>query len=134
MMIQLVTAFLLGSGITLSGSNTKQKLLFKAGDRLPYIKDNHYSQKFYDLFKSPGFHMLHIGDKLLSKSVQEKIRNSLNIPVELVESELYNSWKKLGVSSELFILVRPDNYIGYIQDKFDGSEINRFYITFLIHS
>jgi len=120
-------------GMSLSGSNTKQKLLFKTGDRLPYIKDNHSSQKFYDLLKYPGFHMLHIGDKLLNKSDQEKIKNSLNIPVELVESELNNSWKKLGVSRELFILVRPDNYIGYIQDKFDGSEINRFYITFLIH-
>jgi hypothetical protein len=112
-------------GKSLSGSNTKQKLRFKSGDRLPYLEDVS-SKKFYELFRSPGFHLLHIGNEL-SEVDKLQIQNSLNIPVEVVESELSKSWKILGVMGELFILVRPDNYIGYIQDKFDEVELNKHY-------
>jgi hypothetical protein len=64
--------------------------------------------------------------------VSEKSYNSNQItnavscfPFEVnrIDLAITDQWKKLGVTTELFILVRPDHHILYIADKLDKAEI-----------
>ena len=98
---------------TLSQSNTSQKLSFKAGDRLPYFPEGN----IYPDFTDASFHLLHIASQPLDSEKWEQLKSVFPFPVKLVENELSDKWKKLGVKQELFILVRPDNYIAFIFDE-----------------
>jgi len=118
--------------MSLSGSNSQQKLQFKAGDRLPYIEENNSTVKFYEQFTVASFHLLHIGHKPLEADIGEKVKRTFTSPIKLVESNLSEHWKKLGVTDELFIMVRPDNYIGYICDTFDEMAIKRYYREYFL--
>ena len=53
-------------------------------------------------------------------------------PVEFVEEPLDNVWATLGVKNELYILVRPDNYIAFISDNLDTQEIREYLKEFFI--
>ena len=53
-------------------------------------------------------------------------------PVEFVEESLDNAWATLGAKNELYILVRPDNYIANISDNFDAQEIREYLGEFFI--
>ena len=58
--------------------------------------------------------------------MEEKIKATFPFPVKVVESGLSEHWRKLGVKDELFVLVRPDNYIAYICDSFDETQVKVF--------
>ncbi len=113
-------------GKTLSLSTTKQKIIFQAGDRLPYISDRVATVPFYELFKAPSFHLLHLSNVGLEKEMIEKIERIFPFPIKIVEYNLSESWRKLGVTNTLFILVRPDNYIAYLFDSFQESEVENY--------
>jgi 2-polyprenyl-6-methoxyphenol hydroxylase-like FAD-dependent oxidoreductase len=108
-------------GKKLSQLNSRQKLSFTAGDRFPYFSDG----DLYPLFTKPSFHLLHIGDQALNSDQLKKIELIFPFTVEVVEDPLSDKWRKLGVKSELHILVRPDNYIGGIFDAIDDLGIRR---------
>jgi hypothetical protein len=91
-------------------ANTRQKLNFKTGDRLPYITYNYYAQ-----FTDPVFHLIHISDKPAQNASALQTRGLFPFPTKLVENTI-EQWRSFGVRSELFILVRPDNYISLISD------------------
>ena len=114
------------NGKSLSKSMTKQKLRFNAGDRLPYIYEYNSPDKFYDRFKSATFHLLYIGKMPMDAMLTEKIKYIFPFPVKIVESALSESWKKLGVENQLFILVRPDNYIASMFDSFDETVVGNY--------
>jgi 2-polyprenyl-6-methoxyphenol hydroxylase-like FAD-dependent oxidoreductase len=118
--------------ITLSASTTKQKLLFKAGDRLPYIADGSLSTPFYDLFTAASFHLLYLSDEALNEETSKKIKNTFSFPIQIVHYPLTESWKKLGVEKPLFVLVRPDNYIAYLFDSFNETEIENYLSRYFI--
>jgi 2-polyprenyl-6-methoxyphenol hydroxylase-like FAD-dependent oxidoreductase len=102
---------------SLSGSNTAQKLSFHAGDRLPYI-ENFPDGKFYELFTDPGFHLLSIGATLTKDQ-----KAHFTFPVKYIQTPLSDDWRKFGVTSPLFILIRPDNYMMYVSDTFDPAQL-----------
>lgn len=108
-------------GRSLSQSSSRQKLLFRAGDRLPYFSE----ENIYSLFTGASFHLLHIAYKPLSSEMQEKIKNTFPFTICVVENQLTNEWKKLGVKNELFILIRPDNYMEFIFDSFNEENIRK---------
>ncbi|SFA69716.1 2-polyprenyl-6-methoxyphenol hydroxylase [Flavobacterium swingsii] len=114
------------NGKSLSFSSSKQKLLFYAGDRLPYISDAHLTAPFYELFTEPTFHLLHLSNELLKPEMNENIKETFPFPIKIIEYPLTESWKKLGVNKELFVLVRPDNYIAYLSDFFLEAEIENY--------
>ena len=65
----------------------------------------------------------------LSKRLIESLRAYSWIflfPVKIVESVLSDAWKKLGVQDQLYVLVRPDNYIAFISDSFDEAEVKKY--------
>lgn len=109
-------------GRSLSKSVSKQNLSIKAGDRLPYFQDS----TIYPLFTEASFHLLHIDNEPLSPELKEKIGTVFPFPIKMVENQLTSEWQKLGVKSELFILVRPDNYIAFIFDSFDAEESTNY--------
>jgi 2-polyprenyl-6-methoxyphenol hydroxylase-like FAD-dependent oxidoreductase len=113
-------------GKSLSLSTSKQKLLFHAGDRLPYISDVHLTTPFYELFTEPSFHLLHISNVGLEKELIEKIQKTFRFPIKIIEYDLTESWQKLGVTEALFVLVRPDNYIAYLFDSFRELEVENY--------
>ena len=100
---------------------TKQKLLFKTGDRLPFLKANYYTN-----FKEACFHLLHIGYNKPGSLTVEQINKPFPFPIKIVESNLSEHWNELGVRSELFILIRPDNYIAFISDNFDEKQLKTY--------
>jgi len=100
---------------SLSASKSRQKLKFSAGDRLPYFTDDN----IYGKFTRPGFHLLHIHDHPLTGDEVNSINKLYNFPVFIVEDIESTKWQKLGLKRELFVLVRPDNYISYICDHLD---------------
>ncbi len=95
-----------------SGFSSKQKLTFRTGDRLPFIRSDYYTS-----FTTPGFHLIHISDQPSQNLHPEK---ALPFPITLVHNRL-EEWKAFGVQLELFILVRPDNYILLIADCWDAA-------------
>lgn len=106
----------------ISKSATNQKLTFAAGDRLPYF----VGEQFYLKFTQPCFHLLHLHSSPLDSSMQEKITKTFPFPVQIVEDQALDKWKALGVQKELFILVRPDNYMGFVTDGFDEKMVGEY--------
>ena len=112
----------------LSLNLSRQALKFKAGERLPYIKINinNKEQSIYCLLTAAKFHLLVIGKNNLPPELMgamtqfEKIINIIFLPSE-------KRWKKLGAEKELYILVRPDNYIGLLSDKISEEILKTYF-------
>ena len=101
-------------------SQTRQKLAFKAGDKVPY-----YKPAFLNEFIDPTFHLLHISNTVLTNTKRSEIKNNFPFDVKIVESAFNNSWKRLGVTSDLYVLVRPDHHILYLADRLDKNLIKQ---------
>ena len=110
-------------GMALSGSSTNQKLKFKSGDRLPYVVDNDVSKSIYHLFTAPAFHLLHIGMETMAEEECVKFKKAFPFPMTIVESKIEH-WQEYGVKSDLYIIIRPDNYILYLSDSPDVTKIH----------
>jgi 2-polyprenyl-6-methoxyphenol hydroxylase-like FAD-dependent oxidoreductase len=105
---------------SLSFSSTKQKLLFKAGDRLPYIHKGYFNN-----FEEPVFHLVCISDVELSEANKLEIQNTFPFDIKIVENKIAEGWQNFGLVKELFILVRPDQYILYISDSLEKAVIDK---------
>jgi 2-polyprenyl-6-methoxyphenol hydroxylase-like FAD-dependent oxidoreductase len=108
---------------SVSQNRSAQKLKFKAGDRLPYVLIN--KESVYKLLSAPAFHLLIISNSTITFAATEFVK-----PVSLGMEE----WKPFGVTKPLFILVRPDNYIGLIADKMNEEILNNYlkqYLNFI---
>jgi 2-polyprenyl-6-methoxyphenol hydroxylase-like FAD-dependent oxidoreductase len=110
------------NGKSLSRSLTGQSVSFRAGDRLPFFPE----ENIYPLFTEACFHLLHIHSESLSTEIQERVKRTFPFPVKIIERTSGSNWKKLGVRKELFILVRPDNYIALIFDSFNETGMNDY--------
>ena len=102
----------------LSKSSTKQALKFTAGDRLPYIE-----RGFFNKFREPVFHLISISKTKKTEEEIKEIKNSFPFEIKIMESEISGQWKKFGVSDQLYILVRPDQYISLLSDTINKEEI-----------
>ncbi len=104
---------------SLAKSFTSQSLKFKAGDRLPHLESGYFNN-----FKEPIFHLIRISDSEMSEKELLEIKNSFPFEVKIIENKISKEWREHGVSSELFILVRPDHHIIYITDKINKTEFS----------
>lgn len=101
----------------ISKNISSQKLKFKAGDRLPYILTGSSHQSVYKLLTAPTFHLLSIGfDKPFMP--ENNLITVISLPLE--------EWRSCGVNEPLYILCRPDNYIGLIADELDDLILNKY--------
>lgn len=103
-------------GKSLSQNASQQKLAFNCGDRLPYLDYTPQGKSFYEQFTDPGWHLLHISDTPLSEEQQALVNERFPFPTRLVENNITINWQQHGVHSELFLLIRPDNYVACIGD------------------
>ena len=99
---------------SISQNKSAQKLKFKAGDRLPYVLIN--NETVYKLLTEPAFHLLIIGDTKTVNTTEFVKPVTLDI----------EAWKPFGVLKPLYILVRPDNYIGLIADEINDEILNTY--------
>lgn len=106
----------------------KQKLKFSAGDRCPYVMTeiDGKLQSIYHLLTEPKFHLLCIG----SNEYDSQIPDHLTAYIKVVNLPLNESWGKLGVQSGLYLLIRPDNYIGLLSDEMSPALITGYFDTF----
>ncbi|HMI77962.1 MAG TPA: FAD-dependent monooxygenase [Ferruginibacter sp.] len=104
---------------SLSKNISAQKLKFKAGDRLPYILINTGQEKesIYKKLTAPAFHLLMIGDATAVINESEFVK-AISLGME--------EWKPVGVMKPLYILVRPDNYIGLVADEMDNETLRKY--------
>ncbi len=110
-----------------SRNDSQQKLSFKTGQRLPYMEP-----KFYTKFSTPTFHVLHISNEKMNANTTKIMQDTFPFPIHIVEQSLTEARQKLGVRSELFILIRPDTYIAYLSDEFDAEQwkvyLNKYFL------
>ncbi len=99
---------------SISQNKSAQKLKFKAGDRLPFVLIN--NETVYKLLTEPAFHLLIIGDTKTVNTTEFVKPVTLDI----------EAWKPFGVLKPLYILVRPDNYIGLIADEINDEILNTY--------
>lgn len=107
---------------SLSIDSSTPDLLFYAGDRFPYFKEDN----LYPKMTSPSFHLVHVGTKPMSDDHINGFKDSFTGDLDIVEDPNIEKWKKLGVTDELILLVRPDNYIAYIADTYDQEQFEEY--------
>ncbi|XOV92904.1 MAG: FAD-dependent monooxygenase [Bacteroidota bacterium] len=105
------------SNSSLNGNYSKQKLKFRAGDRFPYFPEDN----IYDQLTNASFHLVHI--QSISEDRSITLIEHFPFPVNVIKQQLSDRWKSKGVKKELFILVRPDNYITATFDILDQNDI-----------
>ncbi|MGX7668960.1 FAD-dependent monooxygenase [Flavobacterium pedocola] len=110
-------------GKKLSANDSKQQLKFKTGERLPYKNEKGYYKKF----SGDGFYLLHISNNNLNPAIVSEIKSMVPFPIAFCEEPLTDYWKKLGLTSELFIVLRPDNYIAYLFDHYDRDNLKHYF-------
>ena len=111
---------------------SSQKLKFKAGDLLPYMRTGD-GQSINKLFTAPGFHLLHVAPEPFDAIHLKEISSHFPFPTSYVWLPIAPSWKAFGVKKPLLILVRPDNYILFTADlpvPWDELQFLKTYIDF----
>ena len=103
---------------SVSQNSSSQKLKFKAGDRLPYVLTGQHKESVYKLLTAPSFHLLLIGDGLSLPATLHPLIKPIHLPI--------SDWAAEGVSKPLYLLVRPDNYIGLVSDELDASILDGY--------
>jgi 2-polyprenyl-6-methoxyphenol hydroxylase-like FAD-dependent oxidoreductase len=102
------------------------KFAVKAGDRLPYFLVNGAS--VYDRLHSPAFHLLSFSDGdnncgALGKEIEEDYSGFVDHHV----LPLYPNIQELfGTEQPFTVLLRPDNYIGFISTENPSDGLRRY--------
>jgi len=94
---------------------TNQNLKFQVGDRFPYFEKNGFAH-----FSNPCFHLMKIG---ASEKDEEKRLSAVPYPIEFINIPINGVWRNLGVVKPIYILVRPDMFIGLIMDQLSLEKI-----------
>ncbi|MDB5019596.1 MAG: FAD-dependent oxidoreductase [Pedobacter sp.] len=113
---------------SLSVQLTGKKLKFSAGDRFPYVHTPIEGKMLscYHLFREAKFHLVVIG-KTDSDEESNLIPERLKGFIKLVSLPITSAWMLLGVKDSLYILVRPDNYIGLLADSLDTNTLENYF-------
>ncbi len=94
----------------------------KAGDRMPYFLVE--GDSIYDRLREPKFHLLMFSDGRTSAAADVDEFGGL---VDMHTFPLYPNIAEIFGSSESFcILLRPDNYIGYIGEDFSAASVRNY--------
>lgn len=86
----------------------------KAGDRMPYFLDN--GSSIYDKLQSPKFHLLAFSESQdLAQGLKADIESQYAEWVEFIDVSLQPQVAEIfGTNKPFIMLVRPDNYIGFL--------------------
>ncbi len=95
----------------------------KAGDRMPYFETEGAS--IYEKLKEPKFHLLTFFDGEnefadFSEILKAETIDFHNLPLYPKVAEIF------GASKSFMILLRPDNYIGFISEDVSGEGLRKY--------
>ena len=88
----------------------------KAGDRLPYLDGG----RVYDHLKAPKFHLLAFGN---SANMEMKSAGLVDCHAFDLSEEVKETF---GTDEPFTVLLRPDNYIGFIVKKTSETEVESY--------
>lgn len=96
----------------------------KAGDRMPYFQID--GKSVYDRLREPKFHLLAFSDgetdyQNIKNEAEAEYKNSIDfhiIPIYPRVAEIF------GIKKPFCVLLRPDNYIGYISEGISLQNLN----------
>jgi 2-polyprenyl-6-methoxyphenol hydroxylase-like FAD-dependent oxidoreductase len=111
-------------GINYRGSSLSDgaALKVKAGDRMPYFQVE--GNNIYDLLREPKFHFLVFTDGSIPVS---EITGDLDGRFDFHSFPLYpNIAEIFGVSETFTVVLRPDNYIGYIAAGYSIEAVKKY--------
>jgi 2-polyprenyl-6-methoxyphenol hydroxylase-like FAD-dependent oxidoreductase len=111
-------------GINYRGSSLSDgdALKVKAGDRMPYFQVE--GNNIYDLLREPKFHLLVFTDGSIPVS---EITGDLDGRCDFHSFPLYpNIAEIFGVSETFTVVLRPDNYIGYIAAGYSIEAVKKY--------
>lgn len=116
-------------GINYRGRSLSQdngSFTVKAGDRMPYFEVEGAS--IYDRLREPVFHLIVFfdGKKEIPPLPDDPMQEWTGVIDSSVISLYPNVTEIFGVSESFFILLRPDNYIGLISNKFSPDLVRKY--------
>ena len=71
------------------------------------------------------FHLTRVSSVEISNIEKIEINNLFPFEIIIIENKISTSWQNYGVSSDLYILVRREQYILYISDNLNKAKINQ---------
>jgi 2-polyprenyl-6-methoxyphenol hydroxylase-like FAD-dependent oxidoreductase len=111
---------------TLSRHNSSKNFTVKAGDRMPYFLVD--GKSIYDQLHAPKFHFLFFSANEHGVSVlQEELEHEF---VDLIEFKVILLTPRIaeifGVDRPFQVLLRPDNYIGFISREASSNDLRTY--------
>jgi hypothetical protein len=103
----------------------------KAGDRMPYFLDGGAS--VYDRLREPKFHLVAFSDgKSNYQSIREEIENDYKNLVDFLVIPIYPHVAEIfGTNRPFNVLLRPDNYIGFISMEDSSKDLKVYFSEFV---
>jgi 2-polyprenyl-6-methoxyphenol hydroxylase-like FAD-dependent oxidoreductase len=103
----------------------------KAGDRMPYFMVDGTS--VYDRLREPKFHLLVFSDGESSyEDLKNQIENDYDNSVDFTVVPLYSHVEDIfGTDKSFQVLLRPDNYIGYVSSQISSDELKTYLTEFI---
>ncbi|MEP7213009.1 MAG: FAD-dependent monooxygenase [Acidobacteriota bacterium] len=105
-----------------SSSRTNGAFNVMAGDRMPYFLID--GSSIYDRLREPTFHLLVFADGTVPV---DEITADLGGRADFHVVPLYpNIAEIFGATKTFTVLLRPDNYIGYLADGYSGEDVKDY--------
>ncbi len=106
----------------------------KAGDRLPYFLIN--GESIYDRLRQPKFHLLFFSDEQDKlKALKAKFGSQATDTVDFNFISLDPHMSEIfGTNKTFSVLLRPDNYIGFISTEDSSGNLRAYLNEFIEHT
>ena len=103
----------------------------KAGNRMPYFQID--GKSIYDKLHQPKFHLLVFSDaqsdfQVLKTEFENEYAESIDFNIIPLDSQAADTF---GVDNSFNVLLRPDNYIGYISQETSPDELKVYLKKFV---
>jgi 2-polyprenyl-6-methoxyphenol hydroxylase-like FAD-dependent oxidoreductase len=103
----------------------------KAGDRMPWFRVN--GESIYDRLHEPVFHLvLFLDGKSEIPPLPPDLMKSWQGQIDTTVLDITSDISKIfGTTSSFFLILRPDNYIGFISDEFSPELVGKYLSNFI---
>jgi 2-polyprenyl-6-methoxyphenol hydroxylase-like FAD-dependent oxidoreductase len=115
----------------LSKRDGDQNFTVKAGDRMPYFLAD--GESIYDRLREPGFHLLSFSDGESNyEATRDEIAGDYTGLVDFSVVPLYPHVAEIfGTNRPFNVLLRPDNYIGFISPDNSSKDLKDYFSEFI---
>jgi len=113
----------------LSNHSGDNKFKVKAGDRMPYFMVD--GKSIYDKLHEPLFHLITFSDgRNQEQDLTEKIEHEYSHLVDCQTVPIYPHIAEIfGINESFSLLLRPDNYIGFVSRKLSLDELENYFVN-----